>query len=80
VSATRIDRHYFDESLVRFFTPGDDEDLARAMRQAYAGRERNAVLAANALAHVQGLTWPRKRGEYLAIVAALCAQGRRRAH
>ncbi len=73
VSATRIDRHYFDESQLRFFAPGDDADLARAMREAYLDRARNRALAANALRRVEAFAWRDKQAEYLEIVNALSA-------
>lgn len=71
VSATRIDRHYFDDSLVRFFTPGDEAALARAMLDAYHDRARSAALAGNALEFVRRISWASKQGEYKAIVNGL---------
>jgi len=65
---TRIDDHYFDESLLRFFVPGDAADLARAMLDAYRDRERSARLAARALAHARENSWSARQGSYLAIV------------
>ena len=79
VSATRIDKHYFDDSLVRFFKSGDEQDLARAMREAWSQRERNQELVANSLAHVENFTWTAKQQEYLGIVTGLSAKGARHA-
>jgi glycosyltransferase involved in cell wall biosynthesis len=79
VSATRIDRHYFDDTLVRFFAPGDDADLARAMREAYLDRTCSRELAENALRHVDGYTWAGKQADYLSIVDALAMRRARHA-
>ena len=79
VSATRIDRHYFDDTLVRFFEPGSAEDLAGVMLQAYSQPQRNEELAANALKHVEDFTWTAKQHDYLAIVRGLTLGRPRRA-
>jgi glycosyltransferase involved in cell wall biosynthesis len=71
VSRTRIDSHYFDASLLRFFTPGDAEDLARAMLEAYRHRERSAERAAKAMAYVGENNWGVRKGRYLGIVQRL---------
>jgi glycosyltransferase involved in cell wall biosynthesis len=79
VSATRIDKHYFTDSLVRFFEPGSEQDLARAMREAFSQHERNQELVANALRHVENFTWTTKQQDYLSIVRGLTAGRPRRA-
>ena len=35
VSRTQVDAYYFNDSLVRFFTPGDEADLAAALFKSY---------------------------------------------
>lgn len=71
VAETRIDRHYFDESVLRFFTPSDVRDLARAMLEAYHHRDHSAVLAARALEFVRANSWGVRKDDYLAIVQRL---------
>jgi glycosyltransferase involved in cell wall biosynthesis len=71
VAGTRIDRHYFDVSMLRFFTPGDEVALASAMLDAYFERTESLKRAANALDFVGRLSWARKRGDYLALVQRL---------
>ncbi len=68
---TRIDAHYFDDSLLRFFSPGDATDLARAMLDAYRDREHSMQLAARALAHAHENSWSARQGSYLEIVQRL---------
>lgn len=71
VSETRIDRHYFDESLVRFFTPGDHQCLADKMVDAYRDRATNARLAERALDYARQNSWNEKQQDYLALVERL---------
>jgi glycosyltransferase involved in cell wall biosynthesis len=71
VAETRIDKHYFNDSLLRFFTPADEGELARAMLDAYRSRERSAELASHALDHVRDNSWGVRKGSYLAIVQRL---------
>jgi glycosyltransferase involved in cell wall biosynthesis len=71
VAQTRIDDHYFDDSLLRFFTPCDEGELARAMLDAYRRRERSAELAAHALEYVRENSWGTRKSSYLAIVQRL---------
>jgi glycosyltransferase involved in cell wall biosynthesis len=71
VARTRIDQHYFDDSLVRFFEPGDEHDLARAMLDAVRDRTRSAELAARAQAFARTHNWGERQGLYLDIVRRL---------
>lgn len=71
VAETRIDRHYFDDSLLRFFIPADERDLARVMLDAYHHRERSVELSARALDYVRENSWGVRKGNYLAIVRGL---------
>lgn len=68
VAKTRIDSHYFNDSLLRFFAPGDEADLARRMLDAYRQRDRSAELASRALDFVREHCWSARKGNYLAIV------------
>jgi glycosyltransferase involved in cell wall biosynthesis len=71
VADTRVDRHYFNDSLLRFFKSSDVEALAGALLEAYAQREAGAVIAKNALAYVSENSWGAKKSDYLAIVHGL---------
>lgn len=71
VADTRIDKYYFNESLVRFFNAGDFDDLARVMLEAYHNREKNDQLASQALKFAQQHSWGTKQGDYLALVNRL---------
>lgn len=71
VSDTRIDRHYFNDSLLRFFKSSDVEALAQALLEAYVQRESGAARAKNALAYVSENSWGNKKSDYLAVVHGL---------
>ncbi len=71
VAGTRVDRHYFDDSMLRFFTPGDVDDLARVMLLAHGQRERGAELAACASDHVSRNHWGVRKSAYLELVQGL---------
>jgi glycosyltransferase involved in cell wall biosynthesis len=71
LSRTRVDTHYFDGSLVRFFTPGDDADLAAAMLAEYEARLEPAARAQRAQEFVRAESWQARCSEYERIVDRL---------
>lgn len=73
VSATRIDRFYFDDSVVRFFESGNDEDLAQAMFEVLADDELRRNLVRRAAEYVAANSWERHKADYLQLVDSLIA-------
>jgi glycosyltransferase involved in cell wall biosynthesis len=73
VSATRVDKYYFNETMLRFFEPGNAADLAASMLAAYSDRAEGRRLASNAQAHALRMSWANKRSEYVGMVTALAA-------
>jgi glycosyltransferase involved in cell wall biosynthesis len=71
VAETRIDRHYFNDGLLRFFEPEDVQALAQALVDAYRQREQGAARAARALGYVRENSWGTKKHDYLAVVRDL---------
>lgn len=71
VADTRIDKYYFDESLVRFFKSGDDKDLARIMLDVYHNHELNNQIASQALTFAYQHSWEIRKGDYLALIERL---------
>ena len=71
VSRTRVDEHHFNPTLVRFFKPGDERDLATAMLDLYrnAGEAQTRADAARTFAHLH--SWQRHGGEYRQLVESL---------
>jgi glycosyltransferase involved in cell wall biosynthesis len=71
VAETRVDRFYFDASVVRFFRAGDVEDLARVLLEAYRDPSGNARRAAAALDFAARHSWDTRKQDYLDIVGRL---------
>jgi glycosyltransferase involved in cell wall biosynthesis len=70
-SDTKIDRYYFNDSVVKFFRSGDEEDLAESMLLLIRDSELGKRLASNALEFVQDYTWDKKKHEYFDLVDSL---------
>lgn len=64
VSETRIDRYYFDDSIVVFFKPGDEKDLAEAIRKTANNKEKMRKLSRNALEYVSNKGWEKHKSMY----------------
>lgn len=79
VSATRVDRYYFDDSVVRFFPSGDVEALAAAMYEVLTDSTLRNSLIQNASDYVRRNSWERRKNEYLELVDSLIAR-RARSH
>jgi len=77
VSDTKVDRYYFNDSVVRFFRGGDDEDLARCMLDLILNQDQRRQLVDNASRFVEQIDWNAKRGEYVDLVDNLAARGTR---
>jgi glycosyltransferase involved in cell wall biosynthesis len=71
VSDTKIDRRYFDDSLVRFFRGEDENDLAHAILDLIRNREMRLALVERATEFVARNDWAQKRHEYLSLVDGL---------
>ncbi|MGH9733379.1 MAG: glycosyltransferase family 4 protein [Candidatus Acidiferrales bacterium] len=71
VSRTSVHSYYFDESMVRFFTPGDDVELAESILEMHRRPELRAELVNNAQKHVEAHNWGVRQHEYLALVDQL---------
>jgi hypothetical protein len=68
-----VDKYYFNETMLRFFEPGNAADLAASMLAAYSDRAEGRRLASNAQAHALRMSWANKRSEYVGMVTALAA-------
>jgi glycosyltransferase involved in cell wall biosynthesis len=71
VSATKIDKYYFNDSVVKFFKPSDENDLAGCMIALMKDKESRDRLAQNALKFVDNYTWDKRKHEYLDLVDTL---------
>jgi glycosyltransferase involved in cell wall biosynthesis len=71
VSRTRIDEHYFDEKLVRFFVPGDEVDLANVLLEVYERRLLHADWIRTARDFAVRNSWQEKVSSYRGLIEGL---------
>jgi len=71
VSRTKIDEYYFDESIVKFFEPGNEQDLAEAIVILLKDNELRETIANNALEFVKENNWNSKKQIYFDIIDSL---------
>ncbi len=71
ISSTRVDRYYFNDSVVRFFKSGDVEDLAATLEETIKDGNGRKELGKNALAFSRQFNWKTKKDVYLDLVRSL---------
>jgi glycosyltransferase involved in cell wall biosynthesis len=71
VSSTKIDRYYFDDSVVRFFESGNPDALAGAMLEMAGNPELRCGMAARASQYAVRNSWQNRKGDYLQLVDSL---------
>jgi len=71
VSDTMIDKYYFSDSTVKFFRSGDEDDLARCMREMIDNPSDRLRQIENASRFVSTIDWSAKQSEYLDLVDRL---------
>jgi len=70
-SSTPTIRAYFDESMVSFFEPGDESDLAARIVTLRADADLRARLVENADSFLEQHSWERERDRYCNLVESL---------
>lgn len=68
VSSTKIDRFYFDDSVVRFFESGNPDALAEGIIDVLGDAQRRAQLVSNASRYVAANSWESRKTDYLQLV------------
>jgi glycosyltransferase involved in cell wall biosynthesis len=71
VSDTRTNKHYFNESVVRFCRGGDAEDLARSILAVHENKQATSRLVRSASEFVRGYEWDVQKLIYLGLVDSL---------
>jgi glycosyltransferase involved in cell wall biosynthesis len=71
VSSTRIDRYYFKDSVVMFFSSNDDEDLARCILLLAGDEALRSEMVCNGSDFVRTMTWDRHKSRYCELVDSL---------
>lgn len=74
IARTKIDSFYFQEGQVKFFEPGNEEDLARAMLAVARDSELRQSMIRRGLEYVERNNWENKKDEYLALVDQLATR------
>jgi glycosyltransferase involved in cell wall biosynthesis len=71
ISKTKIDQFYFNEKLVKFFSPDDEKDLADAMLFLIKNQDERQRLIKNAFEYIADNNWDVKKNMYIDLVASL---------
>jgi glycosyltransferase involved in cell wall biosynthesis len=72
VSETKIDRYYFDDSVVRFFESGNPKALAAAIVEVLQNDGLRRRMVANASEYAAKNSWEVRKKDYLKLVDSLC--------
>ena len=67
-SNTKIDRYYFDDSVVHFFESGNPEALAEAVVDVLRNQTLRDRLVTNGLDYAARNSWQARKADYLALV------------
>src|SRR5262245_6240606 len=73
VSNTKVDRYYFNDSVVRFFESGDPDALAREMMALLRDGQLRRHLIIRASEYAATHSWENRKRDYLGLVDSLCA-------
>jgi glycosyltransferase involved in cell wall biosynthesis len=72
-SSTKIDRYYFNDSVLRFFESGNPAALAHGIIELLKQPESTRQMVSRASAFVAVNTWESRKAEYLSLVDRLCS-------
>jgi len=70
-SSTKIDRFYFNDSVVRFFESGNHDSLAKAMLEVLRDPELRRRLIINGSLYAAKHSWNSRKSDYCALVERL---------
>jgi glycosyltransferase involved in cell wall biosynthesis len=70
-SDTAAHRHYFNDSVVKFFKSGDEKELADVLLDLIEKQDKREQLTENALAFVKDYLWELNKSVYLDVVDSL---------
>ena len=76
VSDTKVDRHYFDDSVVRFFEAGNSDALAEEMYNVLTCDRLRNSLVDRAFRYVATNSWDNRKAGYLDLVDRLLASSK----
>lgn len=68
ISRTIVTKYYYDDSMVMFFKPGNQKDLARAVIELYRNPEKRKELIRNASLFIQKHSWEYYKKVYYRVI------------
>jgi glycosyltransferase involved in cell wall biosynthesis len=71
VARTKIDQYYFNDSIVKFFEAGNEDDLAKAMLEMIHNEEKREAFSRNASKFIEEFSWKMRKQCYLDLVHCL---------
>jgi glycosyltransferase involved in cell wall biosynthesis len=74
VSNTKVERFYLNDSLVRFFESGNDEQLAEAMFDLFTDQQLRRRLVERSFEYVSRNSWQNSKFAYFRLIDATCAR------
>jgi glycosyltransferase involved in cell wall biosynthesis/peptidoglycan/xylan/chitin deacetylase (PgdA/CDA1 family) len=74
ISSTKIDRYYFNDSVVRFFESGNVEALAAALLEMIRHPEQRQQMARRASEYAAQNSWETRKADYLNLVDSVCGE------
>lgn len=72
VSRTKASKMYFDDSVVKFFEPENEGDLAQKIIELYKDPQERKMLAINAGNFIKHHNWDKYKMKYWALIDSLC--------
>lgn len=76
VSSTKIDRFYFNDTVVRFFESGNEDALAMAMLETLSNAQLRREMVERASQYATLNSWEVRKADYLQLVDSLCSISR----
>ena len=73
-SSTKIDRYYFNDSVVRFFESGNEQALADAMYEVLKDEPRRREMVDRAAEYAALHSWDNHKKDYLNLVDSICSR------
>jgi glycosyltransferase involved in cell wall biosynthesis len=71
ISKTKGHSYYYDSSMVKFFKPGDKDDLAKAVIELYTNENKRKMLKTQSRLFIEKFGWQNTKNTYIQIVKNL---------
>ena len=74
ISDTKIDKYYFNDSIVKFFQSGNEHSLANCILSMKKNNDMRKKLAEEGLKYMSKNSWQFRKKEYLDLVDSLITE------